>query len=105
MIQHIDDQGLGSGTTTGGTHRVLAVVAGEEARAAEVARRFAAEGDEVETLWYQDVKQLRAKGEERKDEFEVVILFSDAQSSWQAAEAEAQALRRWLGNTPLIEAA
>jgi hypothetical protein len=110
MIQNIDDQGLENAVPgAGGTH-VFAMVAREKARAAEMQRHFAASGEPVETVWYRNGQQLRAQEGENKGRFEAVILFSDSKAKKAAgdgaeAEEEAEALRRWLGGTPLIEAA
>ncbi len=85
---------------------MFAVVAHEQARADEVARRFAAEGDAVETVWFRDTEQLRTQAGEQKARFEVVILFSDVKEQRTPEnEAEADNLRLWLDGTPLIEAA
>lgn len=83
----------------GGMRRVLAVVAADKAKAGEMARRFAAAGDVVEAVWYRDFSQLREKAAARRGEFEAVVWFGSE------SEAEAAALREWLGGTPLIEAA
>lgn len=110
MIQNIDDQVQErSVSEAGGTH-VFAVVAREKSRAAEMARHFAASGEPVETVWYRDAEQFRAQAGDSKGRFEAVILFSDKKarsggpSDADVAE-EAEALREWLGGTPLIEAA
>lgn len=96
MIQVSDEQGRCGGAAK---RRVLAVVARDEARADQMARCFAAAGDEVEAVWYSDLGQLREKAAERRREFEAVVWFGSE------SEAEAEALREWLGGTPLIEAA
>lgn len=94
MIQPNEEQGGG-----GGMRRVLAVVAADKAKAGEMARCFAAAGDTVEAVWYRDLGQLREKAAARRGEFEAVVWFGSE------SEAEAAALREWLGGTPLIEAA
>ena len=103
MIQNIDDQiQERSIAEAAGTH-VIAVVALEQSRAVEMERHFAVSGEPVEMVWYRDTQQLRAQAGERKEHFEAVILFSD--ESKKSGEAEVEGLRRWLGGTPLIEAA
>lgn len=82
---------------------MLAVVSGSEACATEMARRFEAAGELIETVWFPHADALRAQVRDRKSRFEVVILFSEAKV-WQAAEADAEALRKWLAGTPVIEA-
>ena len=96
MIQLSDEQ---SRCGVGATRRVLAVVASDKAKAKQMTRCFAAAGDDVEAVWYRDVKQLRAQAGSRLAEFEVVVWFGGE------AETEIDALREWLGGTPLIEAA
>lgn len=78
--------------------RLLAVVAGTEANAREVAARFAAEGDEAEACWFTSAEDFLAGAGGRH--FEAVILFPGANE--EATEAAEEALRRTLAGTPVF---
>ncbi len=82
----------------GPIRRVLAVVAGTEAKAQEVSARFAAEGDVVETRWYASTRSLL--GETERPHFEAVIVFPEARP--EASQAAEERLRAALSDTPLF---
>ncbi len=83
--------------SAGVSRRVLAVIAGNEAQAGEIATQFAKQGEEVEAVWYPGSKQLLAeKGTPR---FEAVILFPLLSEA--ATDADEIALRSALSGTPL----
>jgi len=86
-----------SHSATGGTKRVLAVVAEQAKWADEVAAQFAAEGDEVEAVWYPDSRRLIDEG--RMQGFEAVILF--AARDEVSGDADELALRHAMASTPL----
>lgn len=77
--------------------RVLAVVAGEKARAHEVAACFAQQGDRVKAVWYPDTRHLIEA--DAKQDFEAVILF--AASDEAEGDVEEAAVRVALRGTPL----
>ncbi|MDF3058652.1 MAG: hypothetical protein K0R17_2867 [Rariglobus sp.] len=81
----------------GGLRRVLAVIAGREEQAAEIAAQFAKQGEVVEAVWYSDSRQLLAENETRR--FEAVILFQSGDEA--ATDADESALRSAMTDTPL----
>ncbi|MCU0792251.1 MAG: hypothetical protein MUE42_05240, partial [Opitutaceae bacterium] len=80
-------------------HRTLAVVAGCRERAGEVRAQFAALGENVETIWYANPRDLLAG----KNAFSAVIIFSERDAS--ATDAAEAFLRRRLAHTPLFRVA
>ncbi len=97
MIQEIQAQG--GSVETG--ERVLAVVAGHDAKVGDVENRFAKVGERVRVKWYPDVARLLA--ETVRPRFEAVILFpTDDEAATQAAEDQ---LRSSLRGTALFRVA
>jgi hypothetical protein len=93
-----DIQGNGE---AGGSVRVLAVVAGRRERAREVAAQFAALGENIETLWYADSRELL--GQAARPRFEAVILFPTRDEA--VTDADEASLRDGLTDTPLFRVA
>lgn len=77
--------------------RVFAVVSADEARAREVVRCFARQGDRVRTLWFPDAHELISTIEQPR--FEAVILF--APEDCQRGDAEELELRGAFRGLPL----
>lgn len=94
MIMIHDIQGQGEAGTDS---RVLAVVAGEKARAHEVAACFAQQGDRVNAVWYPDTRHLIEA--DVKLDYEAVILFAAPNEA--EGDVEEAAVRGALRGTPL----
>lgn len=91
MIHDIQQQGEASVD-----RRVLAVVAGEKARAQEVAACFALQGDRVKAVWYPDTRHLL--NEQRPRDYEAVILFAPEDPA--EGDADEAAVRGAFRGTP-----
>ena len=92
MIDDIQNQG-----GAGEKGRMLAVIAGQAARADEVAACFARQGDRVKAVWYANTRQFIEA--EQRPRFEAVILFGSPDPA--ADDVQEAAVRGVTLGTPL----
>jgi hypothetical protein len=93
---------ISGGEASGGGHRVLAVVSCHVEQARAVKARFEAAGEQVETVWFANSRDLLARtGTASAPPFEAVILFAD--EAKDSEPTDAADLRAALEHTPLFQ--
>ncbi|MBC8040296.1 MAG: hypothetical protein H7Y06_07125 [Opitutaceae bacterium] len=86
---------------SGAAHKVFAVVSVNSEKAQDVATQFAAQGYSVQTIWYENSRQLLTQA--HHPDFAAVILFP-----WQSeadTDSEEAELREAMLDTPLFRVA